>query len=132
VPTAIAAGNLAVTALAALGLYHLGVGGIVAATGIATTGSVVAQCLILRRILGGLELGSLMGSAIRVAIASAALAGVGYGTWDALDSALGRGLGAQALSLGAALALGGIVYVGVAKALRVSELDQIVRLLRRS
>ena len=37
VPTGIAAGNLAVTALTALGLYHLGVGGIVASTAIATT-----------------------------------------------------------------------------------------------
>ena len=35
VPTAIATANLAVTALAALALYHLGVGGIVAATAIA-------------------------------------------------------------------------------------------------
>ncbi len=57
VPTAIAAGNLAVTALAALALYHLGVGGIVAATAIATAASVVAQCVILRGLLDGLELG---------------------------------------------------------------------------
>ena len=48
-PTAIAAGNLAVTALGSLALYQLGVGGIVAATAIATTVSVIAQCVILRR-----------------------------------------------------------------------------------
>ena len=33
IPTAIACANLAITALGALALYHLGVGGIVAATG---------------------------------------------------------------------------------------------------
>src|SRR3954447_12633443 len=74
IPTAIAAGNLAITALGSLALYHLGVGGIVAATAIATTISVVAQCVILRRVLGGLELPALLASAIRISVAAGALA----------------------------------------------------------
>ena len=131
VPTAIAAGNLAVTALAALGLYHLGVGGIVASTGIATTLSVLAQAVILRRILGGLELGKLLDTGLRITLAAAALAAVSFGIWDVLDGALGRGLGGQIVSLGTALALGGLVYVGIAKLLRVAELDQVMRLVRR-
>jgi putative peptidoglycan lipid II flippase len=131
VPTAIAAGNLAVTALAALGLYHLGVGGIVASTGIATTLSVIAQCVILRQILGGLELGKLIDTGLRITAAAAALAAVSFGIWDVLDNALGRGLGGQLVSLGTALALGGLAYVGVAKLLRVAELDQVIRLVRR-
>jgi putative peptidoglycan lipid II flippase len=131
VPTVIAAGNLAVTALAALGLYHLGVGGIVASTAIATTASVIAQCVILRRVLHGLELGRLLSSAIRISLAAAALAGVSYGVWEVLDASLGRGLGGQMASLGTGLALGLLIYLGAAKLLRVAELDQIVRLLRR-
>jgi putative peptidoglycan lipid II flippase len=130
-PTAIAAGNLAVTALAALGLYHLGVGGIVAATAIATIASVVAQAVVLRRLLGGLELGRLLDAGIRISIASAALAAAGFGVWEVLDDALGRGLGGQIVSLGTALGIGGLVYVGVAKLLRVAELDQVMRLVRR-
>jgi putative peptidoglycan lipid II flippase len=130
-PTTIAAANLAVTALAALGLYHLGVGGIVASTAIATTVSVFAQCVILRRLLGGLELGRLIDTGTRIALASAALAAVSFGIWHVLDSALGRGLGGQLVSLGTALGAGGLVYVALAKLLRVAELDQIVRLLRR-
>ena len=61
VPTAIAAGDLAVTALAALALYqprrrrHRR-----RAPRSATAASVVAQCVILRRELGGLELGRLL------------------------------------------------------------------------
>ena len=43
IPTGSPPRNLVVTALAALALYHLGVGGIVASTAIATTASVVAQ-----------------------------------------------------------------------------------------
>jgi putative peptidoglycan lipid II flippase len=132
VPTAIAAGNLAVTALGAFALYHLGVGGIVAATAIATLASVVAQSVILRRLLGGLELGRLADAAVRIAVASAALAVVSLGVWEVLDDALGRGLGGQIASLGSALALGGLVYLGVAKVLRIAELEQMTRLLRRS
>lgn len=131
VPTTIAAGNLAVTALAALGLYHLGVGGIVASTAIATTTSVFVQCVILRRLLGGLELGRFVDTGARIALASAALAAVSFGIWHFLDAALGRGLGGQVASLGTALGVGGLVYVALAKLLRVAELDQIVRLLRR-
>jgi putative peptidoglycan lipid II flippase len=131
IPTGIAAGNLVVTALGALALYHLGVGGIVASTAIATTATVVAQAVILRRMLGGLELGRLLDAAIRISLAAAALAAVSFGVWDVLDDALGRGLAGQIVSLGTALGLGGLVYVGIAKLLRVAELEQISRLLRR-
>jgi putative peptidoglycan lipid II flippase len=131
VPTAIAAANLAVTALAALGLYHLGVGGIVAATAIATTVSVCVQCVILRRLLGGLELGRLLDTGLRIALAAAALAAASLGVWEVLDSALGRDLAGQIVSLGAALAIGGGVYLGAVKLLRVAELEQVARLLRR-
>jgi putative peptidoglycan lipid II flippase len=132
VPTAIATANLAVTALAALALYHLGVGGIVAATAIATAASVVALVVVLRLALHGLELGRLLDAGVRIVIASAALAAVSYGIWDVLDQALGRGLLGQIVSLGSGLALGGLVYVGAAKLLRIAELAQVMRLLRRS
>ncbi|HEX5983289.1 MAG TPA: murein biosynthesis integral membrane protein MurJ [Solirubrobacterales bacterium] len=129
VPTWIAAGNLVLTAGAAWALYDLGVGGIVAATAIATAASVVAQGVILRRLLNGLELGRLLSATIRISIAAAALAGVGWMVWDVLDELVGRGLLGQIVSLGAALAAGGVVYLSVAKLLRVAELEQISRLL---
>jgi putative peptidoglycan lipid II flippase len=132
IPTTIAAINLAITALAALALYDLGVGGIVAATAIATIVTVVAQCVILRRLLGGLELGRLADAGLRIALASAALAGVSYGVWEILDDALGRGLFGQIASLGTALCAGGLVYVGAARLLRIAELDQVMRLVRRA
>jgi putative peptidoglycan lipid II flippase len=130
-PTMIAAGNLVVTALAALALYHLGVAGIVASTAIATTASVVAQCVVLRRLLGGLELGRLAVSTVRIAIAAAALAAVSLAIWSVLDDALGRGLGGQVVSLGLALGAGGLVYLAVGKLLRMPELEQMTRLVRR-
>ena len=68
--------------------------------------------MILRREFGGLELGRLLSTAIRITIASAALAAVSYGVWDLLDEALGRGLAGQIVSLGGGLAVGGVVYLG--------------------
>jgi putative peptidoglycan lipid II flippase len=131
-PTIISAANLAITALAALVLYKpFGIGGIVASTALATAGSVTAQCFVLRRTLGGLQLGRFFDSTIRVAIASAGLALVSFAVWDVLDHALGRSLGGQLVSLTSGLAAGGAVYLAVVRILRVPELDQIMRLLRR-
>ena len=64
---------------------------------------------------------------MRITLASAALAAVSFGVWDVLDGALGRGLLGQIVSLGAASALGGLVYVGAAKLLRIAELEQVMR-----
>jgi putative peptidoglycan lipid II flippase len=130
--TALATIDLVVSALAALVLYSpFGVGGIVAGTGIGTTVAVVAQAVILRRKFGGLELGRLFSTTVRITVAAAALAGVAWLVWDVLDEALGRGLGGQIVSLSAGLGAGGLVYVAVAKLLRVEELEQMARLLRR-
>ncbi|MGI9019383.1 MAG: murein biosynthesis integral membrane protein MurJ [Solirubrobacterales bacterium] len=131
-PTAISAGNLVITAVAALALYEeFEVAGIVAATGIATAASVAAQMALLRRHLGRLELGRFVWTSVRVAAASAGLAAAAYFTWDALDAALGRGLGAQIASLGAALAAGAAVYGVAVMALRIPEARQITALARR-
>ena len=56
---------------------------------------------------------------------------VSWVVWDVLDEALGRGLLGQIVSLGVGLAAGGVVYVAIAKLLRVAELEQMSRLLLR-
>ena len=130
--TGLAAVDLVVSALAALALYSpFGVGGIVAGTGIGTTVAVLAQAVILRREFDGLELRRLFSTAFRITAASAALAGVGWLVWDVLDEVLGRGLVGQIISLGVGLAVGTAVYLALAKLLRIAELEQIMRLLRR-
>ncbi|MFN8159654.1 MAG: murein biosynthesis integral membrane protein MurJ [Solirubrobacterales bacterium] len=132
IPTAISAGNLSITALSAYFLYKpFGIGGIVAATAIATAASVLAQVVILRGELDGLELGRFLFSVVRIALASAALAAVSYAVWDVLDAQLGRALADQVISLTAALAAGGLTYLAGVWVLRVPELAQISRLLRR-
>ena len=133
IPTAVAGSNLVVDIVFSFALYSpFGIGGVVAATVIATVSSVVAQTVILRRQLHGLELGRLAETTARVLAAAALLAGVSYLVWYGLDQQLGRDTIAQIVSLGAALAAGFAAYFGAVLALRVPEAGQIVRLLRRA
>lgn len=130
--TGLAGLDLVVSALGALLLYKpFGTGGIVAGTGIGTIAAVIAQAIVLRHEFGGLELRRLTATTIKITIAAAALAAVSFVVWDMLDNTLGRGLFGQIVSLGAGLGLGGLVYLGMAKLLRIAELEQIMRLLRR-
>jgi putative peptidoglycan lipid II flippase len=132
IPTSIAGVNLIVTALVALALYSpFGVGGIVIGTVVATISSVVAEGVILRRELGGIELGRLLDNAIRITAAAAVLAGVSYLVWYGLDQELGRSTIAQIISLGVALAAGAAAYFAAVLALRVPEASQIMRLVQR-
>jgi putative peptidoglycan lipid II flippase len=130
--TGLAVIDLVVSAAAAAVLYKpFGIGGIVAGTGIGTSAAVFAQAFILWRKFGGLELGRLLSTTIRISIASAALAAVSWSIWDGLDSALGRSTVAQIISLGTGMIAGALVYLGVSRLLRIAELEQILRLLRR-
>jgi putative peptidoglycan lipid II flippase len=132
VPTAVAGSNLVVDVIFSFAFYSpFGVGGVVAATVIATISSVVAEVVILRRQLQGLDLSRLINTSMRVLVGAALLAGVSYLVWYGLDDALGRSLIAQLVSLGIALAAGFATYFATVLALRVPEADQIMRLLRR-
>jgi putative peptidoglycan lipid II flippase len=130
--TALAVIDLVVSAIAAAALYKpFGVGGIVAGTGIGTSSAVFAQAFILRREFHGLELGRLLDAVIRISLACAALAAISWGIWHVLIGALGESTPAQIVSLGTGLVVGGIAYLAAAWMLRIPELEQIMRLLRR-
>jgi putative peptidoglycan lipid II flippase len=130
--TKLAALDLIISTVAALALYKpFGIGGIVAGTGIGTSVAMIAQAVILRRELGGLEVGRLLDASARILIASALLAAVSYGVWSVLDSALGEHLVSQIISLGVGLTAGAAAYLLAARLLRMPELEQIMRLMRR-
>jgi putative peptidoglycan lipid II flippase len=131
VPTAISALNLVITAAVSAAFYSpFGVAGIVSATVIATFASVVAQVVVLRRQLGGIEFGRLIDGAVRITIAAGLLAVSSYAVWKALDGVVGESLIGQVISLGGGLAVGGAVYMGAVFALRVPEARQVLRVLR--
>ncbi len=132
IPTRIAAINLAVTAAGAAALHGpFDIAGIVAATAIATAVSVASQAVVLRGMLGGIELGRLLSTTARICLASAALAAVAWSAHGLLDGALGGGLVGQLAALGGSLGLGGLTYLAAIVGLRIEEADQLLRLVRR-
>jgi putative peptidoglycan lipid II flippase len=130
--SAIAAVDLVLNAIGSLALYGpFGIGGIVASTAATTVIVVAIQVRILGRELGGLEMPRFAASTLRMGVAAGALAAASWGIWDLLDHALGRSITGQLVSMSVALATGLGIYLAAARALRIAELDQILRLLRR-
>ena len=116
--------------------YRFGTWGIPLATSVVNLAGSAVLVTLMRRRLGRLGFEAILDSVSRIIVASAALAGAAYGTWYVLDRALGVGLIAQLLSVGAALVVGIAVYTAAVLMLRIPEARQIERLivgrLRRS
>jgi putative peptidoglycan lipid II flippase len=128
--TLLCLGNLVVNAGLSAALYGpFGIGGIVIGTVAGTIVMCVSQGWILRRSLNGLEGTEMARSGIRMLVAGALLAGVAYAAWYGLDQALGRAILAQFVSVGAAIAAGGAVYVAAVWVMGVPEIRQIRTLL---
>ncbi len=122
-PTGIAVGTLGLNAALDVALYRVGIWGIPLATSLANIVGAGFLVFFLRRRVGGVGMVRVSGAIVRVTVASVALGAVAFGLWYALDRALGRSVGAQIVSLGVALAVGGAVYLGSCRVLRVRELD---------
>ena len=128
VPTGIALGAVGLNALANLGFYRLGIWGIPLAT---STVNIVASGVLLvmmRRRLGLEHVRGTLGVVARVAVAGGVAAGLAFAVWYGLDELLGRGLIAQVVSLGSGLAVGGLAYLGLARALGLRELEALLLL----
>ena len=130
-PTTIAVGTLCLNAILDVALYPLGIWGIPFATSLVNIVGVAALVYFLRRRVGGVDLVRVSTAVVRITVASLALGAVAFGTWYALDGALGRSIGAQVVSLGASLALGGAVYLGACRLLGVRELDVLRQTVSR-
>jgi putative peptidoglycan lipid II flippase len=138
ITTGIAGLNLAVNVAVSVALYKpLGIPGIVIGTAVSSAAMTLAQVHFLRRELHGrLDARRTLIVTAQITVAAALLAGASYGTWWVLDRALGVGLIAQVIAVGAGLAVGVAVYAAVVLTLRIPEARQIERLivgrLRRS
>jgi putative peptidoglycan lipid II flippase len=128
-PTALAGVTLLINAGVSAALYSpFGIAGVVLGTVVSTMAMTFGQAAILRHQTGGLELPRTINTTVKVVLASAILGAVAYGTWYALDQALGRSLLAQLISVGSAITLGSAVYAAAVLAMRVPEARQIVDL----
>ena len=131
ITTALAGGNLVVNVVAAAALYKpFGVAGIVIGTVISTVGMTIAQGVMLRPDLGGVEGRQTLTAAGYMLIAAAFQGMVSWTIWTLLDDLLGRAFIAQAVSVGTAIAVGLAAYALLVRAMELDEARQIQRLFR--
>jgi putative peptidoglycan lipid II flippase len=131
VPTAIALGAVALNAAFDTFFYRLGIWGIPLATSTVNVVASIVLLVMMRRRVGLEHVGRTLVVVLRVTLCSALAAGLAFATWYGLDAALGDGLVGQLVSLGAAFAVGGAVYLGAARALGVRELEALLLLRSR-
>ncbi|MGH3006773.1 MAG: murein biosynthesis integral membrane protein MurJ [Gaiellaceae bacterium] len=132
VPTAVAVGNLGLNVALNAALFRVGVWGIPLATSLVNIAGTAALLVVVRRRLGRVDGRALASSYWRITLASALAAGVAFGAWFGLDEALGRSLGAQVVSVGLGIAAAVAAFLGLARLLRIRELDLLLSLRRRS
>lgn len=130
IPTSVALGTVGLNALLDAAFYRLGVWGIPLATSLVNVVGVAILLVALSRRVGIEPARRTAGSIIRIAAASALAAAAAFLGWLGLDELLGRGVGAQLVSVGVALALAALVYLAAARALGVRELDALLTLRR--
>ena len=131
VPTGIALGAVALNAAFDTVFYRLGIWGIPLATSTVNVGAAVVLLVMMRRRVGLEHVQRTLGVVVRVALAGAVAAGLAYAAWYGLDAALGDELVGQLVSLGAGFAVAGLVYVGLARALGLRELEALLLLRAR-
>lgn len=125
-PTALAAASLVVNAIVSLALYApLGIAGAVIGTAVASLVMTLQQVYYLRRELGGFEVVRTLRGLAAMLGAGVAFGLVAYATWWLLDDGLGRGLLAQLVAVGAALAAGFSAYGGVVLLARLPEAERL-------
>jgi putative peptidoglycan lipid II flippase len=130
IPSWVAFGNLAVNAGLDAAFYRLGIWGIPLSTSIVNIAGTWALIVLLQRRMGSFGMAEITRTFLLVTVASAVLAAVGWWVWDLLDSALGRSLPAQIVSLGFGLAAGGAAFALACRLLGVRELETMWRLRR--
>ncbi len=131
VPTGIALGAVALNAAFNTVFYRFGIWGIPLATSTVNVVAAAVLLVMMRRRVGLEHVGRTLGVVARVAVAGAVAAGLAFATWFGLDDVLGRDVVAQIVSLGAAFAVGGLAYLGLARALGMSELEALLLLRPR-
>src|SRR4051812_46660517 len=123
--------NVIVNLVVSLALVDLGIEGVVIGTLAGNVVMALGQLYYLRRELHGFEGRRTLIAVTKMTVAAAALAGAAYGTWYALDSALGRAVVAEIVSVGTACLVGAAAYAAGVAALRVPEAGQLWGLVSR-
>jgi putative peptidoglycan lipid II flippase len=130
-PTAVALCAVGLNVALDVVFYRLGIWGIPLATASVNVVASATLLLMMRRRLGLEHVGRTIAVVARI-LAAALLAVAGaYVAWYGLDAWLDRSVGAQVVSLGVGLVVAALVYVAVARALKLRELETLLLLRPR-
>ncbi|HEY2220142.1 MAG TPA: murein biosynthesis integral membrane protein MurJ [Gaiellaceae bacterium] len=130
-PTAVALGNLFLNAVLDVAFSPVGTWGIALSTSIVNLAGSAALFVLLRRKIGRVGFSDISTSFVRI-LAAATLAGAtAFGVWTAIDSATGRSLGGQLVSVLPAVAAAVAVYFGACVAFKVREMQALLSLRGR-
>jgi putative peptidoglycan lipid II flippase len=115
------------------GLLHgpMGVRGITLAMAFANTASVVVMYAILRRRLGGAPILPILSALLVAGLAGAFSVAAGWLGWDLVLGAIGPGLVGQVLAMGVAIVVTWGIYAALALKLRLVNVPQLRRALKR-
>jgi putative peptidoglycan lipid II flippase len=129
IPTIVAVFNLGINALLNwLFIKPFGLGGISLSTSVVSAITFVVLLALMRQELELVNGREIARAAVTVGALSVAVAIVSYFTWLYLDAWWGRGLAAQVFSLGGAMAAAVLVFLGIAWAIKVPELELVGKL----
>ena len=131
IPTSVAIATLVLNALLDATFYRLGIWGIPLATSLVNIVGVTALLVLLRRRVEHMDLARVGDAVVRIAIAALVFGATAFVVWYGLDRTLGRSIPAQIVSLGMALGLGLVVYLGACRVLHVRELGAFRSILSR-
>ena len=131
VPLVMGVANLAINAGLDLLLYKpMGVGGITLSTSVVSMLTFFGLIILLRPRIGGIDARRIAVSVGKSVVALVPLAAAAYWAWWALDAVLGRSWSAGLLAVGAGYVGGGALYCIAARLLRMSELQDLLRIIR--
>ena len=124
IPTLLALVNLGLNALfnwIFIGWY--GLGGIALSTSVVSILTFLALFFMLRRKVDRLGGSAIIRTVTTTLLFATAAAAAAYASWYGMDALLGRGLAAQVASLAVALAAATVVFLALARAAGMRELD---------
>jgi peptidoglycan biosynthesis protein MviN/MurJ (putative lipid II flippase) len=115
------------------GLLHgpLGVRGITLSMAIANTASFIVMYAVLRRRLDGAPVMPIISAIVVSGLAAAGSVAIGLGGWEAVTRSLGDGLVVQVAAMLVAVTLTWGIYAALALKLRLVNVPQLRRALRR-
>jgi putative peptidoglycan lipid II flippase len=132
IPTLVALGNLVLNVILFVALYPVGVWGLPLAVSLSNLAGAVALAILLWRRVGGVEAATTLTALARIIVASVAASVIAVAVWWSLDALVGRGIVGQIVSVGLALGLGTVAYLGASRLLGVRELGSLLALRRGS